>query len=517
MTVKKMRFAFLFIPILFNTISFSQTKLPRSNPEAEGVSSGGIIKFLDAVAGTNNEMHSLMILRHGKVIAEGWWTPYRADLKHTMYSVSKSFTATAVGLAIAEKKLSVDDKIVSFFPNQLPDTVSNYLSALTVKDLLSMSVGQTPDPTGLAVTAERPWSATFLSLPIADKPGTKFLYNSLGSYMLSAIVQKVTGQKVIDYLRPRLFTPLGIQGMDWEVDPEGINTGGWGLRVKTEDMAKFGQLFLNKGRWKGKQILPASWIEEATTMKIDQAPDMPQAKKDSSDWMQGYCYQMWRCRHNGYRADGAFGQYIIVMPELDAVIVITSETPNMQNEINLVWEHILPAFHQNKLVPGKDFVALKKKLASLRLPAPRKKASPWEKTISGKTYVLETNNAKMKDITFKFVDNSCYTTITTDTAVHHFAFGAGYWREGTTTKKGPSLVGRARAHFSGLPAPKVDCSYTWKDDQTLELQLRYIESPHTEKISCRFEKSMVSMDVSNSFDSNPANKAPTLKGSYEEK
>lgn len=514
MIASKKSIAALLLFLLFSIWANSQSKLPRSNPEAEGVSSDGIIKFLDAVANSKNEIHSLMILRHGKVIAEGWWNPYRPDLKHTMYSVSKTFTATAIGFAVNEKRISVNDKVTSFFPTQLPDTVSTNLADLTIKDVLSMTVGQAPDPTGLAVTGSRPWSTTFLSLPIKDDPGTKFLYNSLGSYMLSAIIQKVTGQKVIDYLRPRLFTPLGIQGMDWEVDPEGINSGGWGLRVKTEDMAKFGQLYLNNGKWNGKQLLPAAWIEEATTMKIDQNPDMPQAKKDSSDWNQGYCYQIWRCRHNGYRADGAFGQYIIVMPELDAVIAITSETPNMQDEINLVWEHLLPAFKKNKLPGNKSLAVLKQKLAALKLPPPAKTTSPVEKTISGKTFTIESNQSNVESVSFQFKNNICYVGLKTDTALHKFEFGAGSWKEGTTTKKGPNLVGRAKAHFAGLPSPKINCSYSWKDDQTLELILRYIESPHTEKINCRFEDNKVSIDISNSFDTNPANKKPTLKGSY---
>ena len=204
--------------------------------------------------------------------------------------------------------------------------------------------------------------------------------------MLSAIVQKVTGQKVIDYLKPRLFDPLGITGMDWEVDPKGINTGGWGLRLKTEDMAKFGQLFLQKGLWNGKQILPASWIEEASSTKIMQNPDAPQAKKDSSDWLQGYCYQMWRCRNNGYRADGANGQYIIVLPEKDVVIAVTAEAPDMQGEINLIWKYLLPAFQPKKLPANSGLLAnLKAKEAVLALAIPSKNiVTESESKISGK-------------------------------------------------------------------------------------------------------------------------------------
>jgi CubicO group peptidase (beta-lactamase class C family) len=348
------RSSILTLGVLFLTFHLCTQKsasLPRNTPEAEGVSSLGLINFLEAVSKSNHELHSFMVLRHGKVIAEGWWNPYRADLKHTLYSASKSFTATAVGFAVAEKRLTVNDKVITFFPDELPDSVSSNLSELRIKDLLSMSVGHQTEPTWEIASNNDNWVKAFLKTPIVHPPGTKFLYNSVATYMLSAIVQKVTGEKIVDYLKPRLFDPLGINGMDWETDPQGINTGGWGLRLKTEDMAKFGQLFLQKGVWQGKQILPVSWVEEATTLKIEQEPDATQSRKDSSDWLQGYCYQMWRSRNNSYRADGAYGQFIIVLPDQDAVVVITSETPDMQSEFNLVWKYILPSI-QSKTLPS---------------------------------------------------------------------------------------------------------------------------------------------------------------------
>ncbi len=513
MVFQKKGLGFLLAVLLIAAAVNSQSKLPRSNPEAEGVSSESIIKFIDAAGNSQHEMHSIMILRHGKVIAEGWWKPYSAELKHTMYSVSKTFTATAIGFAVAEKRLSVNDKVVSFFPAQLPDTVSTNLSELTVKDLLSMSVGQQPDPTPLAVTGSAPWVSSFMRMPILNKPGTKFLYNSLGSYVLSAIVQKVTGERVVDYLRPRLFEPLGIEGMDWEIDPEGINSGGWGLRIKTEDMAKVGQLYLQKGNWNGRQLLPAEWIEEATTKKIDQAPEMPQAQRDSSDWNQGYAYQIWRSRYNGYRADGAFGQYILVLPEKDAVIVITSESPNMQDEINIVWKYLLPAFKENTLPSYKSTAELKKILSNLSLRPAAKSASPLEKAISGKTFAIESNDMNIAALLFNFKKKSCDVSIKTDTATYDIQFGNGEWMPGVTNKKGPSLVARARGHFAGLPPPKIASSYQWKDDNTLELKIRYIESPHTEIIVCHFDGNNMTADFGNSFDKNPANKKPLLKGS----
>ena len=195
------------------------TSLPRSVPEVEGVSSQGILDFLDAAGKSQHEFHSIMFLRHGKVIAEGWWNPYKPELRHTLYSTSKSFTASAIGFAVSEKRLSVNDKVISFFPDALPDTVSKFLANMKVKDLLSMSAGLELEPTSKIVGTENNWVKSFLSFPVVYEPGTKFLYNSMATYMLSAIVQKVTGEKVIDFLRPRLFGPLAIEGIDWEVDP----------------------------------------------------------------------------------------------------------------------------------------------------------------------------------------------------------------------------------------------------------------------------------------------------------
>ncbi len=517
MIYKKLPFAallFLFL-ITISAVAQKIQTLPRSVPEIEGVSSDSILHFLDGVEKSKNELHSFMFLRHGKVIAEGWWNPYRAHLKHTLYSTSKSFTATAIGFAVTEKKLTVNDKVISFFPNDLPDTISPYLSALTIKDVLSMTTGQDPDPTFAIASQHTNWVKGFLSLPILNMPGAKFLYNSLGTYMLSAIVQKVTGEKVIDYLRPRLFDPLGIEGMDWETDPRGINTGGWGLRLRTEDMAKFGQLFLQKGNWKGKQILPASWIEEASTLKILQDPDAPQSKRDASEWLQGYCYQMWRCRHNAYRADGAFGQYIIIMPDQDAVIAITAETPDMQDEINLVWKYLLPAMQNEKLPVNKNAeAALEQKLSSLALPLPAKAISSFANNIAGRTFAIQPNEKHIEEISFNVNDDACHVTLKTDTAVYHLAFGAGKWQAGETTMHGPSLVAGAKASLTGLPPFKIMGSYRWRDEHTLELILRFVESPHTEIMTCHFKEKNISIDVEKSFDYGA--KKIELKGTIKE-
>jgi hypothetical protein len=494
MIIRNSRYTLFLLLFLLSTCKNAEkveiiTSLPRSVPEAEGVSSAGIITFLDSVAVSRHEFHSFMFLRHGKVISEGWWNPYRPEFRHTLYSTSKSFTSTAVGFAVSEKRLTVNDKVISFFPKDLPDTISPFLAEMKVRDLLTMSVGQDPDPTTRLVANDTNWVKAFLSLPLKNEPGKVFLYNSMATYMLSAIVQKVTGEKVMDYLTPRLFQPLAIEGADWEVDPRGINTGGWGLRVKTEDMAKLGQLYLQKGKWNGKQVLPAAWVEEATTFKIDQAPDAPQAKKDLSDWMQGYCYQFWRCRNNAFRADGAYGQYIIIMPDQDAVIAIQCESPNMQDEINLVWKYLLPSIKDKKLPENNTTYAnLKERLSSLALKLPAKmNNSPLASQISGKVFTLKPNDIQIGSMSFNFNEDKCNLTLNVNNKEYAFSFGSGKWIDGETALLGPNLLLKAKAHMAGLPPEKVTGCFTWKDGNTLELVLRYIESPHSETISCRFE------------------------------
>lgn len=476
--------------------------LPQSTPEAEGVSSAAIIAFLDSVEKSNIELHSFVFLRHGKTIASGWWSPYNPDFKHTLYSTSKSFTSTAVGFAVNEKLLTVDDKVISFFPEDLPDTISPYLADLRVKDLLSMSAGMDPDPTFMVIRRDSNWVKGFLSMPVINKPGSRFLYNTLATYTLSAIVQKVTGEKIIDYLTPRLFTPLGIEGMDWEEDLRGINVGGWGLRIKTGDMAKFGQLYLQKGKWNGKQIIPAAWIEEATTSHIDQEPDASREKKDSSDWLQGYGYQFWRCRHHAFRADGAYGQFIIVMPDEDAVIAMTAESPNMQDEINLVWKHLLPAMHDGKLEENSQSAEkLTQRLSSLALPPPvNSKNSELAAEISEKTFSIAPNSKNLESLSFRFSDKECQVTEIVNNTSYVIAFGSGTWRTGETNKPGPSLLGSARTMNDFLYPAKIASGFTWTDKNTLELVIRYIESPHSETLICRFDQTRIAVDIMSSLD-----------------
>ncbi|ULQ52071.1 ChbG/HpnK family deacetylase [Flavihumibacter fluvii] len=508
--MKSIAFSFLFCILLFNkqfATAQDNNSLPRSTPEAQGVSSESLIRFIDTLQNSPHEFHSIMILRHGKVIAEGWWKPFQPNLVHTMYSCSKSFTATAIGFLVAEKKLTVEDKVISFFPDKLPDNISDHLKALRIRDLLSMSVGQEEDPTW-AIVQSPDWIKEFLKTPIKFQPGTAFLYNSAATYMLSAIVQKVSGEKLVDFLQPRLFAPLHIKEIDWETDPQGINTGGWGLRLKTEDMAKFGQLFLQKGIWQSKQIIPAAWIEEASTMKIMQDPSAPEEKKSKSDWLQGYCYQMWRGRHNSFRGDGAFGQYILVIPDEDVVVAITSETGDMQAELDMVWDHLLPIFQEP--IPkanAKQQKRLKNKLANLSVKTGFQSSGEANQaaTISGKTFGIVSLQRGLDSLRINFNKDQCRLTVFTDSVPHELNFGKNQWLPGTTTRKGPYLVSAAKNNRNELTTSKIAGAYTWKDDHTLDMKILYYESPHTETIRCIFYGDSMRLENIASFD--PAHKA----------
>lgn len=318
--------------------------LPRSTPEAQGISSAAVRAFIEAADKEINTLHSFMLVRHGQVVAEAWWRPESAEKPHILWSLSKSFNATAVGLAAAEGKLSLEDPVLKFFPTEAPAMPSEHLRAMRVRDLLTMSGGHDTEPKFSIESG--PSVKEFLAHPVTHPPGTWFRYNTPGSHMLSAIVTKATGQTVLDYLKPRLFDPLGIERLQWGTTAEGYTLGGYGLHVRTEDIAKFGLLYLQKGKWNGKQLLPEKWVEAATAKQVenDKAPS-----GRNPDWRQGYGFQFWRCQHNAYRGDGRDGQICLVLPEQDAVIAITAQTGQMQAELDLVWSKLLPAFRDGPL------------------------------------------------------------------------------------------------------------------------------------------------------------------------
>lgn len=481
-------------------------KLPRSTPEAEGVSSSRIIDFLNAIDTGRVELHSFMFIRHGKVIAEGWWKPYGSDYKHIMFSASKTFTATAVGLAVSENRLKITDKVVSFFHYSLPDSISDYMKELTVQNLLTMSVGQDPEPWVMGTDGD--WISTFLKAAPVHKPGTVFKYNNAATFMLSAIVQQVTGQTVFDYLQTRIFGPLAIHGIDWDLNPQGISLGMIGLRLRTEDMGKFGQLLLQNGVWNGRQLIPKDWIREATSFKIESNDQGNKNSKDLNDWAQGYCYQMWRGRNNTVRLDGMAGQFVILIPDKDAVVVLTANAKNTQDELNLVHNYLIPAIKSDKALPVEPGLnsELQKRQQALNLKPSTAAGLPkseLESKISGKEFDLGKNSYNIQSVYFSFSGEECSFAIKRDDNISIVKCGMNSWK--MSNLKSSSLLASPRAVSKSIdanykilqPVIKSAASYVWTDKNTLELTARFIEeSLGSETIVCKFSDLAGTMNVS---------------------
>jgi hypothetical protein len=387
-----------------------------------------------------------------------------------LFSVSKSFTSMAIGLLVEAGQLSIDDQVISFFAaEELPDQVSDNLAAMRIRHLLTMTTGHSQD-TVERLSRDRRMVRLFLGLDVEAEPGTLFVYNSGATYMLSAILQKVTGETLLDYLRPRLFEPLGATEATWDLSREGINTGGWGLSLNTESLANFGQLLLQRGEWDGKQLIPAEWIDAATAWQV------PNDNEDKVDWRQGYGYQFWRARHGAYRGDGAFGQYCVVFPEQDASLIITSASPDMQATLDVVWEHLLPALDG---ATG-DGTPRPARLEIL----PPKGAVP---TGNGRTYRFEPNQAMLTAVrldadgtgTFTFTNEKDQDVVCTP----------GDWRELTDELTDP-------------PARMVTSAYA--DGDAFVATFRYLETPFAVTMTCRTEGDALVIDGLNNVGFGPA-------------
>jgi hypothetical protein len=381
-----------------------------------------------------------------------------------LFSLSKSFTSTAVGLAVAEGKLSIDDPVLKFFPDEAPAEPSANLKAMRISDLLRMSTGQQAEP---ARKNTESWAKTFLAQPVPFKPGTHFLYNTSATYMASAAVQKATGETVLDYLKPRLFDPLGIANPTWEKSPQGVSTGGYGLSVRTEDIAKFGQLYLQKGKWNGKQLVPESWVHAATARQTSNGSN------PKSDWDQGYGYQFWRCRHGAYRGDGAFGQYCIVLPEQDAVIAITAGVRDMQAVLNLIWDKLLPAMKAGTL-PADDAAAAKlaKTLKGLTIHLPTGKGTAPK--VAGKKFAFPANDAKLESITLEAGKDGATTLVMrVGGAERRIACGSGSWQ-------------KDRVAWGRLPEQPAAAAGAWTADDTFTAKVCFTETPFVATIRLKF-------------------------------
>jgi len=473
----------------------TETRLRRSVPESQGVHSETISKLLDYFAQKELELHSIMLLRHGHVIAEGWWEPYGAERPHMLFSLSKSFTSTAIGFAVDEGLLHLDDRVCDFFPDQLPDEVSPNLAGMQIHHLLSMATGHEDDPTERVISdGGGDWVKTFLSLDVERVPGTHFVYNTIATYMLAAILDKVTGQTLVEFLTPRLFDPLGIVGATWETCPKGINTGGFGLNIKTEDIAKFGQFYLQRGVWDGKQLLSQEWIRAATQKQINNGDD------PSSDWNQGYGYQFWRCRHNCYRGDGAFGQFCIVVPQHELVVAITSGVNDMPGVLDGIWDVLLPSLSPEPLPENPaEHDRLQRRLEELALPIlPGHKLDSAHK-FSG-TYVFPANDLGIKAATLMFDGSVCQVSVDMPCGQSMMTFGYGYYEQSEFRRRGETVLAYSCA--------------SWRNDTTLELMSRLVETPFTYTFVCTFTPGQVEVTGNVNCSFGPR-ESPTLVGILE--
>lgn len=408
------------------TVSYAQiNELPRSTPEEQGVPSKALVTLFDSlVYMPQTDIHSVIVMRHGKVIGEIYPAPFAAQYAHTQYSSSKTLVSMAVGIAIDQNRLRLTDRVATFFPGELPKEISPELASITVRDLLTMTSGIKPD-WGMRSKCTN-WVETFLSKKVTGKPGETFAYDSMVTYMLAAIVQKVTGTTLLEYLKEYLFNPMNISQVNWEISPEGINTGGWGLHIQSESLAKVGQMWLDGGVWNGKQLISKEWIEQMSA-------------KQSNGGDFGYGFQTWQCAYpTAVRADGALGQYVIVIPKQDVVIVLTEASfTNGKPQRGLIWNGLMKAIEQADaagvaLVAGDDYKTLVEKQKSYTLPVVAgKKDSADLKKIIGKKIELSKNKFGFKELTFTKGENSLNMVITkTDGTSYTQPLGYKNWLTG---------------------------------------------------------------------------------------
>lgn len=441
--------------------------LPRSTPEAQGVPSTKVIEFLDSMTSLKaTEIHSVILMRHGHVIAEIHPSPFAAEYGHTLFSCSKTFVSAAIGMAIDENRLRLLDRLIVFFPELLPDSIGNRLADITIRDLLTMTSGFAP--TERVRNNETEWVQEYLANDVVMKPGTHFAYDSMDTYLLSAIIQRVSGQTLLEYLRPRLFEPLHIEHLNWEYSPEGITCGGWGLYLQAESMAKFGQLLLNKGSWNGRQLISSQWVEDMMYPHVNRV--------DGDD----YCFQMWKCPHpNASRADGAYGQYIVVMPDEDAVLVVTQcfNENGSSKEMSWLFDMLLPSFCDYAIEAERGTRLLEENAYSLPY-AEGESQSKFINEISKHKYTLADNRMKWKGISLEQSDSQLILYVeTNNNECNILKCGYRLWQESESWAQFTLHPRRSTlGTFSGFTKPfTAKSSFGWLSDSELNIKTHFVD------------------------------------------
>ncbi len=459
-------------------------KLLRAKPFEMGVEPKAILSFVNKLEEQQLGIHSFMLMRHNRVVAEGWWNPFKPTYNHELYSLSKSFTSIAIGFAVQEGLLTVEDYVVSYFRDKLPCDPCENMKKMKIKHLLNMCTGHSTEP---SIFEGQDWVYLFLTSYVDCEPGSVFVYNTPATYMLSAILEKIIGITTYDYLQPRLFEPLGISDIWWDVCPKGICTGGFGLNAKTEDIAKFGTFLLNKGEWEGKQLLNSEWIEKASSKLIESLTNPDTAEQCPNDWIQGYGYQFWRCQPEGvYRGDGAFGQFCIVMPEQDAVLAIQSGVDDTQSVVNNIWEILLPAMKNSVQEDKESQKALEEKLSSLVHPTPVGEAtSPIAEKVSRREYEVSENLLKLTNIAFDFADTNKVTVILGEES-YTAEIGFQKWIDNQI-----GINKEDKKTF--LRYNDISCAGAWIKEDTFRFEILYNRTPTKEIFDIKYHEKGISI------------------------
>ncbi|WP_438447267.1 serine hydrolase domain-containing protein [Gorillibacterium sp. sgz5001074] len=458
-----------------------EVRLERIAAYEAGISSRSILAFIEQAEERGIPLHSFMLLRGGRVAAEGYYSPFGPKDLHPVFSVSKSVTSAAIGIAIGEGRMKLSDRVADFFPEKLEGELHPYTAQMTVEHLLMMATVH-PKSTDTKIDD---WVRGFLNTPPAKLPGSSFAYDTTGTHTLCAILQKVTGMTVLDYLRPRLFEPLGMGELWWESDPLGINKGGSGIRCTTEALARFGQLYLQNGVWNGVRLLPEGWVERSTGSRIG-----TYGTRMMLDGKLGYGYQFWRIRNNGYCAFGMGGQLVVVLPEQDLVFVTTANTLEYKDGqtriLECFWSTIHASLTEGEPLPADPSAeaALKERLGALSLFLPEGQAdSPSALAVNGRRWVLDPGSRYgFEACEFVLEGGESRLLLDIGGERRELRFGLRAWARGTE----PFMGKGAAAYGAGV----------WTDDRTLVITVHVIDPLQMFTLTCRFmEEGRLSVQV----------------------
>ncbi len=471
----------------------------RVSPESVGLKSGDILGFIDALEHSETEMHGLMIMRHGKVCAEGWWAPFAPNLRHGLQSHTKTYAATAVGIAYTEGILRLDERIIDIFPDESPEEPSENLKLLTVRDVLCMGCGMDTMP----MDSEH-WIRDFMHTPVNHKPGTTYMYNSTGSTLLGAIVRKKTGEGLHEYLTDRLFRKIGIDpdNLRWLCMSDGMEIGGGGLYATTEDNLRLMKLYADGGVWEGERILAEDYVKLAVSNQNESATESINNPLATDNFL-GYGFQIWMCKPEGvYRADGAMGQFTIVCPRQDMIIAINETAVGAhwaQNTLNIVWDYLAKVDAEPVCEDADVMDKLNRKLASLSLPNPV--CSPFSKVadaINGKTWNVTEGLFTFEMFNFMAPKKLAEIQKFTITFDNYGCLLSGSGSEGDISVR----IATNGSRFANVVGKPEDCTQVlvcdgaWIEENVFALNARWVETCFVKSFVFRFEGNEVTIEES---------------------